>query len=91
MTACFAGPLFNILIGLGLGFSGLAARTGQSTFEVSIDSSVWVGFLFIAINSAMIIAFGLAIGGGTIPKKYGYLALALYSLYLISALALQYS
>ena len=91
MTASFAGPLFNILMGLGLGFSSLSARSGQGVFQVSIDSSVAVGFLFIAINSAVIIAFGLFFGGGTIPKNYGYVALALYSLYLISALVLQYA
>lgn len=29
MTACFAGLIFNILVGLGLGFSNLHAQTGK--------------------------------------------------------------
>jgi Ca2+/Na+ antiporter len=33
MTACFAGPVFNILIGLGLGLSSAAAHTGNAVAD----------------------------------------------------------
>lgn len=92
MTACFAGPFFNILMGLGLGFGRLAAQTGQSEFQVSLSPSVVTGFLFIVLNSVTIIATGLFVGEiGTIPKNYGYIALTLYTVYLVTSISLQYS
>jgi sodium/potassium/calcium exchanger 6 len=91
MTACFAGPLFNILVGLGLGFSSLAAQTGKVEFAVSLSPSVVTGFLFIIANAGTIIFTGLLLGQGKIPVKYGYIALTLYTIYLVTSIALQYS
>ena len=76
MTACFAGPLFNILVGLGMGFSTLAAKTGQANREVTVSASAATGFFFIALNSVVILQTGLGFGTGTIPKKYGYIAVS---------------
>jgi sodium/potassium/calcium exchanger 6 len=91
MTACFAGPLFNILVGLGLGFSSLAGKTGNAEAAVSLSPSVVTGFLFIVVNTGTILTTGLLLGKGKIPKKYGYIALTLYSLYLVTSISLQYS
>ena len=74
MTACFAGPLFNILVGLGFGFSSLATQSGQPSRAVTVSPSAATGFFFIALNSVVILITGLGIGQGTIPKKYGYIA-----------------
>jgi solute carrier family 24 (sodium/potassium/calcium exchanger), member 6 len=91
MTACFAGPVFNILVGLGLGFSSLAAQTGSASFEVSESPSLTMGLLFLGVNSICIVLFGLCLGNGRIPKKYGYIGLGIYSLYLIAAISLQFA
>eukprot|EP00977_Amphora_coffeiformis_P024827 scaffold17307_cov170-Amphora_coffeaeformis.AAC.4 len=76
MTACFAGPLFNILVGLGFGFSTLATKTGQANRDVTVSASAATGFLFIALNSMVILLTGLGFGTGVIPKKYGYIAVS---------------
>jgi solute carrier family 24 (sodium/potassium/calcium exchanger), member 6 len=89
MTACFAGPVFNILVGLGMGFSSLAAITGQATNEVSVSPSIITGFVFIIINCIAMLAVGLT--HGRIPKHFGYGALALYFAYVATSIALQYS
>lgn len=91
MTACFAGPFFNILMGLGLGFSRLMASTGQTEFNVTLPASVRTGFFFLIVNSAAILTAGLFYGKGFIPKSYGYVALVMYSIYLVSSISLQYS
>jgi len=91
MTACFAGPVFNILVGLGLGFSSLAAETGVHERAVSLSPSVLTGFLFVGLNAACILSAGLAFGKGRIHKRFGYVSMALYSVYVISSISLQYS
>jgi sodium/potassium/calcium exchanger 6 len=90
MTACFAGPVFNILVGLGFGFSALAARTGQAERIVTLSSSVMTGFSFITLATVSILSAGLLFGKGRISKQYGYFSLMLYGVYLITSITLQY-
>lgn len=91
MTACFAGPVFNILVGLGLGFSSLAAQTGKATTEVKLSPSVTCGFVFIILNAVALMVAGLGFGQGRIPKKFGYVALVVYAIYVVTSISLQYS
>jgi sodium/potassium/calcium exchanger 6 len=91
MTACFAGPVFNILIGLGLGFSTLAATEGVAQIDVALSTSVVTGFIFVFLNCASILGVGVFLGKGRIPKQFGYLALTLYTLYVVSSIGLQYA
>ncbi|GKY94852.1 hypothetical protein MPSEU_000450100 [Mayamaea pseudoterrestris] len=91
ITACFAGPVFNILVGLGLGFSTLATQTGQTEREVALQSSVLTGFAFIIANCCLILAAGLVFGKGRIIKEYGYASLTLYAAYLITSIYREYA
>ena len=90
MTACFAGPVFNLLIGLGLGFTTLRGITGSDEIEVTTDPSITTGFIFTLINCIALIVTGVFLGGGFIPERFGYLSLAIYGLYVIVSLYLQF-
>ena len=39
MTACFAGPIFNILVALGVGFMQYLSATGLSSTTVRLEAS----------------------------------------------------
>jgi sodium/potassium/calcium exchanger 6 len=91
MTACFAGPVFNILVGLGLGFGSLATKTGNTSAEVSLSPSVVTGFVFLTVTTITFLVTGLMVGKGRIYKTYGYMALTMYSIYLITSISVQYA
>lgn len=91
ITACFAGPIFNILIGLSLGFLSLQKATGQEVIQISnFPANVEVGCGFLIANCCAILLMGLVINKGVVPKSYGYLGLSLYGAYLATALTLYY-
>lgn len=85
ITACFAGPVFNILIGLGLGLGALGNSTGMEVNYVHVSAAINIGFLFCFINCGLVLVSGFAINKGVIPSSYGYAALALYSVYMLAA------
>ena len=90
ITACFAGPIFNILIGLASGFSALRHIQDKDEIEVTVSSSITVGFVFLILNSIFIIGTGVFICNGVVPKAYGYFAWVLYSIYIITSICVQF-
>eukprot|EP00593_Proboscia_inermis_P000574 CAMPEP_0171299714 /NCGR_PEP_ID=MMETSP0816-20121228/8572_1 /TAXON_ID=420281 /ORGANISM="Proboscia inermis, Strain CCAP1064/1" /LENGTH=62 /DNA_ID=CAMNT_0011775735 /DNA_START=245 /DNA_END=430 /DNA_ORIENTATION=- len=50
ITACFAGPVFNILVGMGAGFSALSSITGMVNIPVELTPSITSGFAFLFLN-----------------------------------------
>jgi sodium/potassium/calcium exchanger 6 len=91
MTACFAGPIFNILMGLGLGFSTLAAKTGNPESAVALSAPIVAGFVFVIVNCAAIVFTGIVLGKGRIETYYGYIAIAIYAIYVVTSISLQFS
>eukprot|EP00541_Cyclophora_tenuis_P007280 CAMPEP_0116554354 /NCGR_PEP_ID=MMETSP0397-20121206/7548_1 /TAXON_ID=216820 /ORGANISM="Cyclophora tenuis, Strain ECT3854" /LENGTH=254 /DNA_ID=CAMNT_0004079511 /DNA_START=28 /DNA_END=790 /DNA_ORIENTATION=- len=85
MTACFAGPVFNILVGLGWGFSSLSSLTDQADVSVSMNAAILTGFLFIIVNTLLLVFLGSWLYGGQIPRAYGYSMLVIYMVYVVTS------
>ena len=86
MTACFAGPLFNMLVGLGLGFWALLGESGAAATQVEMDPVVLVGCVFILVNCACLVGISLA-HRQYLPAWCGWGMVGLYCLYLTVVLA----
>lgn len=85
-TACFAGPIFNLCAGLGLGFWALMKSTGRDEIHVELPRNIATGFMFAIANCALIILAGTVIGKGVIGRGYGYAACGMYTIYVVTSL-----
>ena len=93
-TACFAGPCFTLLCGLGSGFAALLASDPNLTaIKVTMPPSVKIGFASIICNCLLLILSGLLVfrRGGKIGTSHAYLMLMLYVSYLATCIALQFT
>lgn len=93
-TACFAGPCFTLLCGLGGGFAALLASDPNLTaIKVTMPPSVKIGFASIICNCLLLILSGLLVfrRGGKIGTSHAYLMLMLYASYLATCIALQFT
>ena len=87
MTACFAGPSFNLRIGLATGILLLLRRQGGRSEPFVIPWDFMAGCAFLLTNCAGVAAVSFACGR-RLPRAYGFAAFALYALYLTFSLAL---
>lgn len=91
LTACFAGPVFNILIGLGAGFSRLASETKESESAVKLNQETLTGLIFIMASTLCLVVMGVCVLKGRIPKEYGYATISLYGVYVVTSVLLGFS
>ena len=92
ITASFAGPAFNVLVGLGLGFAILMDTEGSAggvPVPVRLNDPIRVGFAFSILNGLLVLVGGICVGRGTIHSRYGYVALAIYAAYALVSLTVQ--
>ena len=89
ITACFAGPVFSILVGLGGGFYQLNRWGNRDETEVELSMPHAIGFAFIMINCILLLIYGLFIDKGNLPKTFGYVAVGLYVVDVTTCLVLQ--
>lgn len=86
MTACFAGPLFNMLVGLGCGFWALLQESHAKRAAVSMDPVVLVGCLFTMLHCAGLIGVSLT-HRQWLPAWCGWAMIGCYCAYMTAVLA----
>jgi len=87
MTASFAGPVFNILIGLGFGFLFYFAAHDVTEARVKLTSVTFLALACIVLNALVMLGSGVC-NGGRIPRGAGYVAIATYACYVATAVVL---
>ena len=87
ITACFAGPMFNLLVALGVGFLWRCSEQRDGHVEVTLSWSEWTGAGFVILNSLGIMVVGL-LYRGSLPGWYGGVQLGLYVVFLSTSLTL---
>jgi sodium/potassium/calcium exchanger 6 len=75
IAGCFAGPTFNLLVGMGLSFLWKALKVGP--FELQLDESAVLSlvFLYVGLGLNLVVAY---LGGFKLGRTH---ALALFGLY----------
>lgn len=82
MAACFAGPSFNLLVGLGFALlTQKEALMSEQGLNVTLMPTVRIGFIFLIVNCIAAIA-SISYHGGSIPKMYCYVFWIFYFAYL---------
>ena len=90
LTACFAGPVFNLLVTLGVGFLIRLDNFQERRMRVASNDGISVGLGMIIANCVCVVGAGLLLAG-RVPKQFGFFSVGLYVLYLVIALALLFS
>lgn len=86
ITACFAAPLFNMLISLACGFSSYLHKLGKTSVQVTLTPEVALGCMFLIGYNIAIITVG-KLCGWRLPPWFKHFARAWYGLYFTLAVA----
>ena len=85
MTACYAGPVFNVLMGLGLGFLRLCSARSVASVAVVVSPNELAGACIIVVNCLGLIVMGV-LYRGALPRWYGGMLLGAYCVFLLVSL-----
>ncbi len=89
-SACFGGPLFNLLLGVGLPFCYLFYKTGRA--DLSVDYNVMVTLLSASLGASLIFSFVfLPSAGFRAGRLYGILLVVFYAVFLAVAVVVELS
>ena len=89
-SACFGGPLFNLLLGIGIPFSVVFARNGGQPIEITYSAMVLVlGASFAIAMLASYVVMTLSRFRAT--RKHGIALLGLYFMLLVASLVVEFT
>ncbi|GFR47864.1 hypothetical protein Agub_g9673 [Astrephomene gubernaculifera] len=84
LTACFGGPLFNMLGSLALGFGSYFARRHVGHADVELRPEVALGCVMLVVYNVVVAVAGL-VNHGSLPERFYLFARAWYGLYFVAA------
>jgi sodium/potassium/calcium exchanger 6 len=80
IAGCYGGPVFNILVGLGMGLLFGTAKVYPSSYYFRLDTSSILSLVFLLISLTSTVAI-VSYRGFRIDKLFGIYLLTLYVVY----------
>lgn len=80
IAGCYGGPVFNILVGLGMGLLFGTAKAYPSSYYFRLDTSSILSLVFLLISLSSTVAI-VSYRGFRIDKLFGIYLLTLYVVY----------
>eukprot|EP00299_Pterocystis_sp_00344_P005355 c1674_g1_i1.p1 GENE.c1674_g1_i1~~c1674_g1_i1.p1 ORF type:complete len:549 (-),score=101.41 c1674_g1_i1:20-1666(-) len=87
ITACFAGPMFNLLIVMGF---GVLLHSNKIALHTSLSTQALISFTFLfgCLTCTLLVAFGFGklshSPGNRLPEKFAFFLWALYLCYVVT-------
>lgn len=78
IAACFGGPLFNLLVGLGISVSYMNFRYWPQPYEISYEREIEIAFIFLTISLVSTLVF-VPLNNFYFSKKHAVLLYVIYA------------
>ncbi|KAL8553772.1 hypothetical protein ACS0TY_002164 [Phlomoides rotata] len=85
MAGCFAGPMFNMLFGLGTGLVIQTANVYPEAYKLQFHTSIVVAFVFLLMSlmgSLLVVTWHRF----RVPRFWGFCLVALYIVFMVASL-----
>ncbi|CAN0914281.1 Cation/calcium exchanger 5 [Linum grandiflorum] len=85
MAGCFAGPMFNMLVGLGSALVVQTANVYPEAYELNFHISIIVAFVFLLLSlmgSLLVVTWSRF----RVPKFWGFCLVGLYAFFVVVSL-----
>lgn len=87
MAGCFAGPMFNMLLGLGTGLVIQTATVFPEAYELHFHTSIVVAFVFLILSlmgSLLVVTWSRF----RVPRFWGFCLVGLYIVFMVASLVI---
>lgn len=87
MAGCFAGPMFNMLFGLGTGLVIQTATVFPEAYELHFHTSIVVAFVFLILSlmgSLLVVTWSRF----RVPRFWGFCLVGLYIVFMVASLVI---
>jgi solute carrier family 24 (sodium/potassium/calcium exchanger), member 6 len=85
IAGCFAGPMFNMLVGLGTGLVVQSARVFPNAYKLQFSTNIVFAFVFLLLTlmgSLLVVIWGRF----RVPRFWGYSLVGLYIVFTVASL-----
>ncbi len=86
ISACFGGPLFNILLGVGIPFTFQCIRDGEIMIKRSFLQDILALFVGISLVSSLIF---VPLNKFYFSRRYGIYLIFLYAVFLVTCILIE--